>query len=305
MPSFPLPVLFGAIALLVGALAGRWVQRHTRVEAGPDARAAGALHPERVTAKVRGTPTATSTLLDMVFAGVAAARLVFVVQWWANYREDLTSILRLGDGGYAWWAAVPAALAVGALSWRRRPALRQPLLVACAVTGLVFALLMGARAALTAPGQPLPAVTLRTLAGQETRLDTVFRGQPVVLNLWATWCPPCRREMPALARAQAAFPGVHFVFANQGESLAEVQPYLTQAGLPLKNVLLDGGSQLSAALTARALPTTAFYDAQGRLVEVHMGELTSAAIARQLQAMGVETKATPLADAALPSGGGP
>ena len=69
--------------------------------------------------------------------------------------------------------------------------------------------------------------------------------------------------------------------ANQGESLAEVQPYLTQAGLPLKNVLLDGGSQLSAALTARALPTTAFYDAQGRLVEVYMGELTSAAIARR------------------------
>ena len=135
----------------------------------------------------------------------------------------------------------------------------------------------------------VPDLVVTDLAtGQPVPLPAVAPGRPMVLNLWATWCPPCRREMPALARAQAAFPGVHFVFANQGESLAEVQPYLTQAGLPLKNVLLDGGSQLSAALTARALPTTAFYDAQGRLVEVHMGELTSAAIARQLQAMGVD-----------------
>lgn len=296
MPSFPLPVVFGAAALLVGVLAGRWVQRRTPVESAvPASPVAAQVDPG--TTKPRKNPTATSTLLDMVLAGVATARLVFVVQWWPNYREDLTSILRLGDGGYAWWAAVPAALAVGAVSWRRSPTLRQPLLVASAVTMLVFALLMGIRASLTAPGQPLPAVTLRTLDGQDAQLDVAFRGQPVVLNLWATWCPPCRREMPALARAQAAFPEVHFVFANQDESIADVQPYLTQARLPLKNVLMDGGSQLSAALTARALPTTAFYDAQGRLVEVHMGELTSAAIARQLQSMGVQSKADATPDA--------
>jgi hypothetical protein len=92
--------------------------------------------------------------------------------------------------------------------------------------------------------------------------------------------------MPALARAQARHPDVHFVFANQGESRDEVAAYLQQAGLSLRNSLLDGSSQLSMALTARALPTTAFYDAQGHQVRVHVGELTGAAIEQQLQAMG-------------------
>lgn len=262
MPSLPTPVIFAALALLAGGLAGRWVGR-------------------RVTPPVKG---AGSVLLDMALAGAAAARLAFVAQWWASYREDPWSILRLGDGGYTWWAAVPAALAVGAWAWRRKPALRQPLLVAASVAALAFTLMMGARHVLTAPGAPLPGVELRTVDGTAVPLQS-FRGKPVVLNLWATWCGPCRREMPALVKAQARHPGVHVVLANQGESADEVRGFLQQSGLQAGNVLLDGSSTLSMLLTARALPTTAFYDAQGRQVRVHVGELTSAAIDEQLQAM--------------------
>lgn len=282
MPSFPVPVLLAAAALALGVLAGHaarhlWRRRHTEAARSADSAPS--------TSKRARRDSIASPLLDIVVAGVASARLAFVAQWWPRYREEPWSILRLGDGGYVWWAALPAALVVAAWAWRRSPALRGPLVVAVAVASLAFSVMMGVRYVLTAPGAPLPALTLRTVEGQPSPLES-FKGRPVVLNLWATWCGPCRREMPALARAQARHPGVHFVFANQGESRDEVAAYLQQARLPLRNSLLDGSSQLSMALTARALPTTAFYDAQGHQVRVHVGELTGAAIEQQLQAMG-------------------
>lgn len=283
MPSFPLPVMLAAAALVLGVLAGHWARRLWRVRG--NASVTGSADPSTPLPKPSSSGSIASPVLDMALAGVASARLAFVVQWWPRYREDPWSILRLGDGGYVWWAALPGALLVGAWVWRRSPALRGPLVVAVAVACLTFSLMMGVRHLATAPGAPLPTLTLRTLEGQSTPLQS-FKGRPVVLNLWATWCGPCRREMPALARAQARHPQVHFVFANQGETREEVAAYLQQAGLTLDNSLLDGSSQLSMALTARALPTTAFYDAQGRQVRVHVGELTGAAIEQQLQAMG-------------------
>src|SRR5699024_2017551 len=73
---------------------------------------------------------------------------------------------------------------------------------------------------------PLPELALEDLSG-ETVLLTAFHGRPVVLNLWATWCPPCRREMPLLADAQAARPDLHFVFANQAEGPGTIRQYLS------------------------------------------------------------------------------
>src|SRR3546814_7473677 len=64
-------------------------------------------------------------------------------------------------------------------------------------------------------------------------------GEPMVVNLWATWCPPCRREMPVLAKAQEERGDVTFVFVNQGESESEIRDYLRESHLQLSNVLLD------------------------------------------------------------------
>lgn len=74
---------------------------------------------------------------------------------------------------------------------------------------------MGAAALASFPegeGQ-LPALTLQDLQGKDVALPT-FVGRPTVVNLWATWCPPCRRELPMFQQAQAAQPGVHFVFLD-------------------------------------------------------------------------------------------
>ncbi len=128
----------------------------------------------------------------------------------------------------------------------------------------------------------LPKVALRTLARQPAALDA-YAGKPLVVNLWASWCPPCRREMPVFQRWQAQRPDVNFVFVNQGESLATVEAFLAQEGLTLRNVLLDETSQTGQAIDQRALPATLFFDANGNWTETRMGELSNATLGQKLE----------------------
>jgi thiol-disulfide isomerase/thioredoxin len=153
--------------------------------------------------------------------------------------------------------------------------------VGVTVAALTFASLTVALRTWQAKAIELPDAVLTGLDGRSTRLSAL-RGQPIVVNLWATWCPPCRREMPALAAAQAWYDDVHVVFANQGEDAGTIQRFLVQEGLALDLVLVDRLSRLSDTVGARGLPTTLFFDAEGRLIEVHVGELTRAGIAARL-----------------------
>jgi thiol-disulfide isomerase/thioredoxin len=105
----------------------------------------------------------------------------------------------------------------------------------------------------------------------------------MVVNLWASWCGPCRQEMPVLAQAQRQQPHIAFVFVNQGETADVVRRYLAGSGLALKEVLLDPASSVGAAVASRGLPTTLFYDAQGRQVDAHFGVLNAAALAAKTE----------------------
>jgi thioredoxin-like negative regulator of GroEL len=76
------------------------------------------------------------------------------------------------------------------------------------------------------------------------------------------------------------------VFVNQGEGANEVRDYLRGGAMALRNVVLDPASRVSQSTGARGLPTTLFFDAGGRLVDVHMGELTRAGLAQKLRRFG-------------------
>src|SRR3546814_16411886 len=82
--------------------------------------------------------------------------------------------------------------------------------------------------------------------------------------------------MPVLEQAQTAFPDVAFVLINQGESAQQANMFLESEGLNLTDVLLDPSSEAMREMRAGGLPTTFFFDAQGRMVDLHLGEITMA-----------------------------
>ena len=120
---------------------------------------------------------------------------------------------------------------------------------------------------------PLPDLQLLGLDERPVSLSS-YKGQPIVLNLWATWCPPCRREMPVLEQAQQAFPDIALVLINQGETAQQAKAFLKSEDLTLTDVLLDGDSEAMRAMRTGGLTTTFFFDKEGRMVDLHLGEIT-------------------------------
>ncbi|HDS1039862.1 TPA: TlpA family protein disulfide reductase [Stenotrophomonas maltophilia] len=227
-------------------------------------------------------PSGAGRVLDMLLIGLLCGRLSFIVANFALYRDAPWSMLQIADGGYHVVVVFAAALAWGLWSLRHHRSLRVPVLC----SALAGALLWSGGALMLARWQanalPVPAVQVVDLQGRVLDLQQ-FRGKPLVLNLWASWCGPCRREMPVLAHAQQAHADIQFVFLNQGESLDEVQSFLAAERLSLRDVLLDEPSAASTTLGVRAYPSTLFFDAQGRLQDLHLGELTQAGLEHKLR----------------------
>ncbi|SHJ99227.1 Thiol-disulfide isomerase or thioredoxin [Roseomonas rosea] len=94
-----------------------------------------------------------------------------------------------------------------------------------------------------------------------------FAGKGVVLNLWATWCPPCVEEMPALDRLSAllAGDGILVIPASSDRGgRAQVEPFYARTGIRNLGIWLDPGSAAMRAFKARGLPTTILIDREGR-----------------------------------------
>ena len=127
-------------------------------------------------------------------------------------------------------------------------------------------------------GALAPDFTLSALKdGRPVRLAD-FRGRAVVINFWATWCPPCRVEMPALQQAQLNMPDVVVLGVNQQESADIVSRFMREQGLDFP-VALDVAGEVSRMYRVRALPTTYFIDGSGVIRDiVYGGPLTRALI---------------------------
>jgi len=239
----------------------------------------------RLAAKGTGrdsSAAAGNAVLNAALFGLLAARLAHLAPQADLYIASPWSALDVRDGGWH----LPTGVVAGAawLAWQgwRLPALRRPL----AVSGVAGMALWLAASVATGLGQAreMPSLLLTELnGGTKLTLSRAARGRPLVVNLWASWCGPCRQEMPMLAAAQQRESTVGIVFVNQGETESTVRAYLTNQVLPLREVLLDAGSELGPAVGSRGLPTTLFYDAQGRQVDAHFGVLNAAALESRLR----------------------
>jgi len=229
----------------------------------------------------RGGDNPESVLFTLFLLGLLGARVGFVLSYWPMYREDPMQMPEGTDGGFLLWPGL-VVVAVGAL-WQgwRRTTLRRPLGWGL-FSGALLWLLGSLASHLYDQGTQLPEMSLQKANGQPVQL-TVYRGRPLVINLWATWCPPCRREMPVLQQAQHDYPDITFLFVNQGEAPQTVTTFLATTGLELSHVLFDSGGQLAQQVGSMALPTTLFYNAEGRLVTSHLGELSRASLSHALE----------------------
>ena len=233
-----------------------------------------------------GVAAATENMVWSAAAvGLLAARVAHVLRYADAYFASPLAWVDIRDGG--WMPPVGWVVAGLWLLWRgwQQPVIRRALGGAALCAGVIWTagLAMVWVTSDTPTQQQVPDVMLTELNGARTLgLPQLIAGKPTVVNLWATWCGPCRAEMPTLAAAQQHTPEVAFIFVNQGEPPATVAAYLQHSGLTLANVWLDPASRLGPAAGSRGLPTTLFFDAAGKRLDAHFGMLNAAALQVQL-----------------------
>jgi cytochrome c biogenesis protein CcmG/thiol:disulfide interchange protein DsbE len=189
-----------------------------------------------------------------------------------------------------WDARLPAGGKGAAAAMPRRPRWQRltmgSILLVSFVTVLVLLLVPRAGAyAYLNPGQPAPDFTLKTPEGQEVSLSDL-KGQAVVLNFWASWCGPCRQEMPDLQAAYERYKedGLVVVGLNLSESRLTVHRFLADVPVTFP-ILIDEKNRVEDLYHIIPLPTTYFIDKSGKIVHKREGQMSGDYIDRQVRAL--------------------
>ncbi len=123
-------------------------------------------------------------------------------------------------------------------------------------------------------GKPFPSLIMRDLSGGVGSSAELFRGKVVVFNVWATWCPPCRKEMPDLIRLSKLLPSKDFavIGLSVDEDLKELQQYITDHGVRFPIYWDQGGRAVAAdRLQVFKYPETFIINRKGVLIERVIG----------------------------------
>lgn len=135
-------------------------------------------------------------------------------------------------------------------------------------------------------GHPAPDISFVSLDGGKHRLSD-FAGKPVFLNLFATWCPPCRMEMPSMQKLyEQAGPKGLVMLAVSAEDTDVVKRFIEDAGFTFM-VGIDPDRSVMSTYRVRAIPATYLVDRHGTIVYKHVGyaDWTSGEAARQVMAL--------------------
>jgi cytochrome c biogenesis protein CcmG/thiol:disulfide interchange protein DsbE len=128
-----------------------------------------------------------------------------------------------------------------------------------------------------------PAFDLPRLARPEQRVSLAGSHRPAVLNIWASWCVPCRREMPVLQAAHETYGDeVHFIGVNHQDQRTPALEFLRETGVSYRSGFDPDGST-ARAYGAYGLPTTYFITDAGRIIATKTGELTEAELAAEIE----------------------
>ncbi len=122
------------------------------------------------------------------------------------------------------------------------------------------------------PPQPVPDVTILTQDGNLVKIADKTNGQLTIVNLWATWCLPCIREMPSLNRLRQAMAGITVLAVSEDATLEQARAFLIREGLTGLGLYHDPRGRLAQALGMQGLPSTYILHATGQVVARLEGE---------------------------------
>ena len=138
-----------------------------------------------------------------------------------------------------------------------------------------------------AVGKPAPGFSLVSLTNEKITLES-FAGHPVLINFWATWCTPCRLEMPLLQKYYQRFaPDLVILAVNMQEPETDVHVFANELGLDF-TILLDSEASVGELYLVQGLPTTYFIDRKGKISAIHIGMLSQKQLDGYLLKIGVE-----------------
>ena len=141
------------------------------------------------------------------------------------------------------------------------------------VASVVFAVVAGTASSSIAPSTPAPDFSLHAMSGPNMRLQDQ-RGRVVMVNFWATWCAPCRQEMPQLNRLYQKYRSAGFVLlgVNVDDDPSKAAEVATKLGVTFP-VLLDPEKNVSKLYDLSTMPSTVIIDRDGKVRYVHRGYL--------------------------------
>lgn len=214
-----------------------------------------------------------------LWAGLIAARIGYVLNHYDSFVTEPWRAFAVWQGGFSllWGLA-----AVAIVSIARVRSIRAALGSAATIAASLLVWTATKDLVSPASAQSVPNLQLERLDGRPMML-TQTSGKPIVLNLWATWCSPCRKELPLLSSAaRARRDDVLFLFANQGEEPGAIKAFLQSQHLALENVLLDRSGALPQHYKTPGIPVTLFVRPDGSLMTAFVGEISPDILADNL-----------------------
>lgn len=236
-----------------------------------------------------------------IWIGIITSRAVYVAGNWTAYAEQPWTAFYLWQPGYSPVAGTAAALMyilyrIYVHNSSLRPSLAAALcagftLPALLYAGLLITMNRFVGAAFLVPGDTVPNYELIDLDGRSVGFEDL-RGQGIVMNFWATWCAPCRREMPLLESVYQEYrdQGVVIVGISVGESRETAQRYIDTIGVTYPiwgdRIRPDDNTDEIIVLSERfkviGLPTTFFIDRNGTIRSGYVGELNQAILKERI-----------------------